>query len=158
MVVSFEIRGRQYNHAYYLVDGIYPTWQTLIKAKTVAQEAASQHFKKLQEAFRKDIERAFGVLQSRWAIISTPAWFWSPTDMVAIMRTCIILQNMIVEDGERKLTNTFSLPPSNGATSAIHVLYRHIHCIVFFLDYKKAWRICIALGNQYNTIHPKKMY
>jgi hypothetical protein len=26
------------------------------------------------------------------------------------------------------------------------------------LDYKKAWRICIAVGNQYNTIHPKKMY
>jgi hypothetical protein len=49
-------------------------------------------------------------------------------------------------------------PHHNGATSAIHVLYRHIHCIVFILDYKKAWRICIALGNQYNTIHPKKMY
>jgi hypothetical protein len=33
----------------------------------------------------------------------------------------------------------------------------HINCIVFILDYKKAWRICIALGNQYNTIHPKNV-
>jgi hypothetical protein len=156
--VSFKICGRQYNRAYYHVEGIYPTWSILIKAKTVAQDAASQHFKKLQEAFWKDIKRAFGVLQSGWAIISILAWFWSPKDMVAIMRACVILHNMIVEDGERKLTNTFSLPPSNGATSAIHVLYRPIHCIVFILDYKKAWRICIAVGNQYNTIHPKKMY
>jgi hypothetical protein len=75
--VSFKIGGCQYNHVHYLVDGIYPSWSTLIKAKTVAQDAASQHFKKLQEAFWKDIKRAFGVLQSHWAIVSTPAWFWS---------------------------------------------------------------------------------
>jgi hypothetical protein len=62
------------------------------------------------------MERAFGVLQSRWAIISIPAWFWSPKDMVAIMQTCVILHNMIVEDGERDLTDTFSLTPRTTLT------------------------------------------
>jgi hypothetical protein len=110
--VRFEVRGRQYDHAYYLTDGIYPDWSTMIKAKGVSQDAPSQHFKKLQEAFRKDIERAFGVLQSRWLIITMPSRIWNPVDMNSIMRTCVILHNMIVEDNERDSTDTFSLPPS----------------------------------------------
>ncbi|KAI7953618.1 hypothetical protein MJO28_006165 [Puccinia striiformis f. sp. tritici] len=90
--VEFKVCGRHYKHAYYLVDGIYPSWSTLIKAKGVSQDEQSQHFQKLQEAFRKDIERAFGVLQARWAIITIPARFWDPNDMVSIMRTCFILE------------------------------------------------------------------
>jgi hypothetical protein len=107
---QFELCGRKYKHAYYLVDGIYPQWSTLIKAKLVSQDAPLQHFQKLQEAFRTDIERAFGVLQSHWSIIANPACFWSPEDMVSIMRTCVILHNMILEDQECKLTDTFQLP------------------------------------------------
>jgi hypothetical protein len=34
-------------------------------------------FAKEQEACRKDVERAFGVLRSRWAIIRHPAKAWS---------------------------------------------------------------------------------
>jgi hypothetical protein len=48
--VQFQVHNRQYSHAYYLVDGIYPSWSTLIKAKGVNQDPPSQHFQKLQEA------------------------------------------------------------------------------------------------------------
>lgn len=48
---EFKIRGREYKHAYYLVDGIYPQWSTLIKGKSISQDAPSLHFQKLQEAF-----------------------------------------------------------------------------------------------------------
>jgi hypothetical protein len=58
----------------------------------------------------------------------------------------------------KKCPGEVLLGASNGATDTIHVLYRHIHCIVFIFKYKMSWRICIVLGTQYNTIHSKNMY
>uniref|UniRef100_A0A0D3AEU9 DDE Tnp4 domain-containing protein n=1 Tax=Brassica oleracea var. oleracea TaxID=109376 RepID=A0A0D3AEU9_BRAOL len=55
-------------------------------------------FAKHQEAIRKDVERAFGVLQARFAIVKNPALFWDKGKIGNIMRACIILHNMIVED------------------------------------------------------------
>ena len=55
-----------------------------------------------QEACRKDVERAFGVLQSRFAIVAGPARFLNKSVLHDIMTTCIIMHNMIVED-ERDL-------------------------------------------------------
>ncbi|XP_020266360.1 uncharacterized protein LOC109841833 [Asparagus officinalis] len=52
----------------------------------------------MQEACRKDVERAFGVLQSRFAIIKGPACFWDKRTLHDIMTACIIMHNMIVED------------------------------------------------------------
>jgi hypothetical protein len=55
-------------------------------------------FATMQEAYRKDVERAFGVLQARFNIIRTAARLWDTGDLRNIMLTCIILHNMIVED------------------------------------------------------------
>ncbi|KAK2650992.1 hypothetical protein Ddye_018481 [Dipteronia dyeriana] len=56
-----------------------------------------------QEACRKDVERAFGVLQSRFAIVAGPARFWHKHILHDIMTTCIIMHNMIIAD-ERDVT------------------------------------------------------
>uniref|UniRef100_A0A0D3CWV2 DDE Tnp4 domain-containing protein n=1 Tax=Brassica oleracea var. oleracea TaxID=109376 RepID=A0A0D3CWV2_BRAOL len=55
-------------------------------------------FAKVQEATRKDVERAFGVLQSRFAIVRNPVLSMNKAKIGKIMRTCIILHNMIVEN------------------------------------------------------------
>ncbi|KAJ9548083.1 hypothetical protein OSB04_020626 [Centaurea solstitialis] len=47
---------------------------------------------------RNDVERAFGVLQSRFAIVAGPARIWRKERLHDIMTSCIIMHNMIVED------------------------------------------------------------
>ena len=51
----------------------------------------------MQEGYRKDMERAFGVLQARFAIIKRPR-FWDKRVLHDIMTACVILHNMTVED------------------------------------------------------------
>ncbi|GJX92033.1 putative reverse transcriptase domain-containing protein [Tanacetum coccineum] len=60
---SFVVNGKTYNKGYYLADGIYPTWATLVKTYSISRDEKTMKFKKVQESARKDIERAFGVLQ-----------------------------------------------------------------------------------------------
>lgn len=96
--VTFKVANSTYNQGYYLVDGIYPNWATLVKAIKNPTTPATRHFTRMQEAFRKDVERAFGILQARFAIVRGPARLWSRESLQYIMMTCIILHNMIVED------------------------------------------------------------
>uniref|UniRef100_A0A0D3ECK6 DDE Tnp4 domain-containing protein n=1 Tax=Brassica oleracea var. oleracea TaxID=109376 RepID=A0A0D3ECK6_BRAOL len=79
--VNFSVNGREYHLAYYLTDGP--------KAVLFAQ---------CQEAARKDVERAFRVLQARFAIFKNPALSWDKVKIRKFMRACIILHNMIVEN------------------------------------------------------------
>ncbi|CAL8157434.1 unnamed protein product [Prunus armeniaca] len=46
----------------------------------------------------KDVERYFGILQTRWLIIRGAACMFDEEVLRSIMMTCIILHNMIVED------------------------------------------------------------
>ena len=72
--VNFEVNGRHYNKGYYLADGIYPRWSTFVKTiSNVVPGGKKSFFVKVQEACRKDVEQAFGVLQSRFAVIRYPA-------------------------------------------------------------------------------------
>uniref|UniRef100_A0A0D3E0Y1 Nuclease HARBI1 n=1 Tax=Brassica oleracea var. oleracea TaxID=109376 RepID=A0A0D3E0Y1_BRAOL len=85
--VTFSVNKREYHLIYYLTDGIYPKWATFIQSIPIPQEAV-----------RKDVERAFGVLQARFAIVKNPALFWDKAKIGKIMRACILLHNMIVKD------------------------------------------------------------
>ncbi|XP_073367895.1 uncharacterized protein [Aegilops tauschii subsp. strangulata] len=75
--IDFEVNGHHYNKGYYLADGIYPQWSTLVKTVPNPQGEKRQRFAQMQESARKDVERAFGVLQSRWGIIRNPTLTWS---------------------------------------------------------------------------------
>ncbi|CAM8934568.1 unnamed protein product [Rhodiola kirilowii] len=96
--VNYTINGNNYNMGYYLTDGIYPEWATFVKTIPRPQGENRKLFSKYQESQRKDVERAFGVLQSRFAIVRGPSRFWDKADLGRIMRACIIIHNMIVED------------------------------------------------------------
>ncbi|XP_071727814.1 protein ALP1-like [Rutidosis leptorrhynchoides] len=94
----FEVNGNQYLFGYYLADGIYPDWKTLIQGYTTPIEEPRKKFTKFQSSARKDVERTFGVLQGRFAILKTPARVMSVNKMRRIMYSCIVMHNMIQED------------------------------------------------------------
>jgi hypothetical protein len=109
--VNFTVNGRAYDMGYYLADGIYPDWITFVKSVRQPMERKTQHFTTMQESARKDIERAFGVLQARWAVIRGPAYGWNRQAISDIMQACIIMHNMIVEDeGSGALDTNFDEP------------------------------------------------
>uniref|UniRef100_A0A0D3CWJ9 DDE Tnp4 domain-containing protein n=1 Tax=Brassica oleracea var. oleracea TaxID=109376 RepID=A0A0D3CWJ9_BRAOL len=91
--VTYMVNGHQYDLAYYLTDSIYPKWSI-----TLSEGPKAALFAKVQEATRKDVERAFGVLQARFAIAKNPALSLDKEKIGKIMRACIILHNMIVEN------------------------------------------------------------
>ncbi|KAH9111989.1 hypothetical protein LEN26_013342 [Aphanomyces euteiches] len=95
--ISYTINGHERRTPYYLTDGIYPEWSVFLKSFSVPDTQKKKHYSKMHEACRKDVERAFGVLQGRWHILAKPCKLWFKEDMAIIMRACIILHNMIIE-------------------------------------------------------------
>ena len=96
--VHFTVNGNEYNMGYYLADGIYLEWATSVKTIHLPQCNKDKLFAKRQEGARKDVERAFCVLQARFAILRSPAHMWQVQSPAEIMYACIILHNMIMED------------------------------------------------------------
>ncbi|XP_010678635.3 uncharacterized protein LOC104894150 [Beta vulgaris subsp. vulgaris] len=103
--VNFVVNDHQYDKGYYLTDGIYPKWATFVKSITSPQSHKDRLFARHQEAARKDVERAFGVLQARFAIIRMPSLAWDVDMLHKIMLACIIMHNMIVEDERETYQN-----------------------------------------------------
>lgn len=118
---SFSVSDTTFNILYFLVDGIYPDWpifQVRLKKchtfavfitnssnavfiqKTISQphDRKSKHFAKMHESIRKDVERAFGILQARFSIVASASRSMSVKKMANILHCCIIIHNMIVED------------------------------------------------------------
>ena len=62
--INYSINGHNYTMRYYLADGIYPQWSTFVKTIPRPLGAKRKLFAKAQEEYRKDVERAFGVLQA----------------------------------------------------------------------------------------------
>ena len=97
-VVPFKIGEEEFKKLYLLVDGIYPVRTRFVKA---IKEPISDEEKALtswQEAARKDIERAFGLLQSQWKVLSRAILLRSLTRIESLVTCCLILHNMLVSD------------------------------------------------------------
>jgi hypothetical protein len=95
--VQFNVNGREYNMGYYLADGIYPPWATLISG--IQQPGTNKHkeFAKRQAEFCKDVEWTFGILQGHYGIIKGPASLWDQVDLKYIVDCIVILHNMGIE-------------------------------------------------------------
>jgi len=96
--INYTINRREYTMRYYLADRIYPNLLTFVKTILRPLEAKRKYFASKQESTKKDVEWAFGMLQSRFAIVRGPVQYWNKKTLANIMKACIIMHNMIIED------------------------------------------------------------
>jgi Plant transposon protein len=97
-VVPFEIEGEMFDKLYILVDGIYPQYSRFVKGNKRPVLAMETAFTQWQESARKDIERAFGCLQSKFQVIARPMHALQLKKLGNIVHTCLIIHNMCVSD------------------------------------------------------------
>jgi hypothetical protein len=96
--VNFTVNGHECNRGYYLADGIYPSCPVFMKGITLPQCEKLQVFTNAQATWRKNVECSFGLLKSRFNIIAVSGRSYSQRTLGLIMRACVILHNMIIDD------------------------------------------------------------
>ena len=128
---NFSVNGNDYTMGYYLADGIYPKWATFVKTIPSPKGNKQIHFAKSQESARKDVERAFGVLQARFAIVRGPARLWKLEVLKDIMKAYIILHNMIVEDERNANELDFTYDTMDDSPTAVVIPERSSELLQF---------------------------
>ncbi|CAL8992590.1 unnamed protein product [Prunus brigantina] len=119
--ITYQINNTVYQNEYYLADGIYPRWTTFVKSIPHPRSHKEIFFAAYQEGYKKDVERCFGILQARWAIIRGTARLFDEEVLRSIMMTCIILHNMIVEDEyDYNADEVYEPDPMNTALTQIY--------------------------------------
>ena len=93
---EFELGGMTMNELFILVDGIYPELSRFAKTFQEPNTKPKKFYAGWQEGSRKDAERGFGVLQRKWHILVRAFELWYVNDIKAIVETCVILHNMMV--------------------------------------------------------------
>jgi hypothetical protein len=97
VLTNEQVNGSTFTIPYWLADGIYPTHHCFVKAISNPTTRKQKKFSTMQESKRKDIERAFGMLQARFHILTTPCRLWSRDTMYSVMKTCVVLHNLILD-------------------------------------------------------------
>jgi hypothetical protein len=84
---------------YYRADGIYPSWPVFVRGVPIPQQEKHRFFSMKQASMRKDIECAFDLLKKRFNILVIPDQSYSHRTLSLIIHVCIILHNMIINNG-----------------------------------------------------------
>jgi hypothetical protein len=96
--VEFEANNCKYNYGYFLTDDIYPRWSTFVKLVVKPKGNKKLDFHNAYAVSRKDIERAFEILQALSAIVRGRARFWDQEVLWYIMKACVLKHNRIIKD------------------------------------------------------------
>ena len=94
----YEISGSIFHRFFALVDGIYPPYSRFVKGIQMPLTDEEKRYTAWQEAARKDIERAFGVLQSRFQVMARPFLGHCLKKVSTVVSACLIMHNMCVSD------------------------------------------------------------
>jgi hypothetical protein len=97
-VVPYKIGEEEFDKLFFLVDGIYQDILGLSKATNYPLNKYKKRFASWQEAVRKVIEQAFGVLQARWQVLERSIHLHKPEEVAMRAICCFILHNMLVCD------------------------------------------------------------
>jgi hypothetical protein len=92
----FTINGELFQQLWVTVDGIYPELARFVKTLSQPIGPEQARYAKWQERTRKDIERGFGVLQSKFRFLVQKVELWSIQDIVSLVNCSILLHNWMV--------------------------------------------------------------
>jgi len=95
---QYKINGTVRDWNYFLVDGIYPKWAIFVNSYQITDDPKKTKFSAAQEAVRKDIECAFGILVQEFHILQKPLRGWYLDEIKELVQCCTILHNMIQEE------------------------------------------------------------
>ena len=97
-VTPYKILEEEFKFLFILVDGIYPRYARFVKGQKEPITNREKCLSEWQESARKDIERAFGVLQAKWQFVARPIHLHALKDIATRVASCLILHNMCVCD------------------------------------------------------------
>jgi hypothetical protein len=92
----YTIDGKQFDKLWVTVDGIYPKLARFVKTLSQPVNKMQGNYAKWQEKTRKDVERGFGVLQSKFRLLTQKIELWSIEDIVSVVDCCLVLHNWMV--------------------------------------------------------------
>ena len=95
---DFKINGETFSMLYYLVDLIYPKLARFLRAISVPRILMDRNFTSQHDGWRKDIERAFGVIEKKFHCLTHPIQLFYMDDIYFLVGGCIVLHNMMVEE------------------------------------------------------------
>jgi hypothetical protein len=81
-----------------LTDGAYPQFDRFVKPLRFPVLPEERKFMEWQSAARKDIERAFGLLQMKFKAVANPIQLHNIKDVAIMVKCCLGLHNMCVSD------------------------------------------------------------
>jgi Plant transposon protein len=97
-VVPFKIGSQSFHKMFVLVDGAYPKFDRFVKPFAYPILSEEKKFADWQSAARKDIERAFGILQGMFQAVARPFRALKITDIATMVKCCLCLHNMCMAD------------------------------------------------------------
>nr|XP_043637805.1 uncharacterized protein LOC122608784 [Erigeron canadensis] len=86
-------------------------YSTFVKAYPYPTNPKDKRFKKLQEAARKDVERAFGILKGKWKILRRPLRPMIKDKIAQYVYAACILHNMIIKGDGRAISPVHIMDP-----------------------------------------------
>ncbi|XP_022040177.1 putative nuclease HARBI1 [Helianthus annuus] len=104
----FTVSEVEYRRVYYLADGIYPSWSTIVKTVPYPED---EKRKKIRQASRSCKKRHrtcfwcfnFWCFTKKKVILEQSARAFTPKRLRLCMYACILLHNMIIEDEGRAI-------------------------------------------------------
>lgn len=88
---------------YFFVNGICPRWTICARLVHSLANRKEKQYKKIQEALRKNIESAFGVIQARFEVMRKESFIWYKKNVAKVSKVCVIIHYMLVPMNQERL-------------------------------------------------------
>jgi hypothetical protein len=115
--VDFELTigdDKVFNRLWILVDGIFPDLSRFVKTLQEPVGRRVCRYAVWQESARKDIERAFGVLQRKFHVLVGKIELWYVSNIASVVKCCLCLHNMMaasrMAQGEEEFEEFYAFP------------------------------------------------